>query len=222
MKNFLNKDKEEIIKKTAAFIKSKLENEATGHDWWHVQRVWKIAKKIGLKEKADIFIVQLAALLHDIADWKFNSDLNQGAREAEIWLKKMTVEPDIIKKVSHIVNNISFKGAKVKNKIKSTEGKIVQDADRLDAIGAIGIARAFAYGGYKNRSLYDPRAKIVLHGSFKAYRKGSASTIHHFYEKLLLLKDQMNTKTGSNMALQRHKFTLYYLKNFYSEWHGKK
>jgi uncharacterized protein len=211
------------IKKTEDYVKSVLEKDGSGHDWYHIDRVRKIAKEIAKKEKVDPLVVELGALLHDIADWKFNSgNLKKGAVVSEKWLKGLGLDQKRIEQVSHIVENVSYKGAKVKNTIKSLEGKIVQDADRLDAMGAIGIARAFAYGGHKGRPMYDPKAKLVqLHKTFGEYKKGSASSIHHFYEKLLLIKDMMNTKTGKKLAARRHKLMLDYLKQFHAEWNSK-
>lgn len=208
-----------VIKKTAEFVKKTLGEESTGHDWRHVYRVWQTAKHISKYEKANIFIVELAALLHDIADWKFHGgDKTIGPKTAASWLRKLKVEAPIIDRIYSIIENISFKGAGVKTKMKTIEGKIVQDADRLDALGAIGIARAFAYGASKNRKIYDPKIKPVLHKTAKHYINSSGTTINHFYEKLLLLKDRMNTKTGKKLATERHNFLEEYLKRFYKEW----
>lgn len=213
-----------IIKKTKNYLRMIFEKEGTGHDWWHIKRVLNNATVIAKKEKgADLFIVQLGALLHDIADFKFHGgDDTKGGKVAAKWLESISVDKLTIKKVVHIVDNVSFKGVGVKSKMKSLEGKIVQDADRLDALGAIGIARAFTYGGYKKRPFYNPSGKTKKHVSFEQYKKGADSTIHHFYEKLLHLKDLMNTKTGKKMALQRHKFLETYLKQFHAEWNGLK
>ncbi|MDP3962897.1 MAG: HD domain-containing protein [bacterium] len=213
-----------VLEKTKQHVRALFEREGTGHDWWHIERVFNNATTIAKKEKgADLFIVQLGALLHDVADFKFHGgDETIGGRVAARWLKGIGVAEDTIKKVVHIVDNVSFKGLGVRSKMKSLEGKIVQDADRLDAIGAIGIARAFAYGGHKGRALFNPEGKTKKHKSFKAYKKGSDSTIHHFYEKLLYLKDRMNTKTAKRMALQRHTFLKAYLDRFHAEWRGLK
>jgi uncharacterized protein len=213
-----------IIKEVRGFVQKTLQGESTGHDWWHIDRVQRLAVRIAKQEKAkaDIFVVELAALLHDIADWKFHKgDTTKGSGITRKLLRKYKVDEEIISQVCDIIENISFKGAKVKNKISTPEGKIVQDADRLDALGAIGIARAFAYGGYQRRILYDPKGKTKLHASFSQYRKGADSTIHHFYEKLLFLKDRMNTRTGRKIALQRHAFLESYLKQFFKEWEAK-
>lgn len=210
------------IKKTVDFVKDRLKNETTGHDWWHIFRVWKNAVYIGKKEKADLLVVELAALLHDIADWKFhNGDTKVGPKIAKEWLEKMRVSEEIINQVCHIIEHISFKGAKVKSRIKTLEGQVVQDADRLDALGAIGIARAFAYGGAKGRLIYEPEVKPELHKTFRAYRNSRGTTINHFYEKLLLLKDLMNTSTGKKLAATRHHLMTEFLKEFYKEWGGK-
>ncbi|MFZ3054902.1 MAG: HD domain-containing protein [Minisyncoccales bacterium] len=215
-------DKDKIIKKISGEVKSRLDGEASGHDWWHVYRVWKNAKIIAKNEKADLFIVEIASLLHDIADWKFHQgDESVGPREAEKILSKYDIPENIINQVCEIIVSISFKGANVKSETKTIEGKIVQDADRLDAIGAIGIARAMAYGGYKNRPIYDPNKKPTLHKTKKAYMKNNGSSINHFYEKLLLLKNLMNTKTAKKLAKERHSFMEKYLDKFFEEWEGK-
>jgi uncharacterized protein len=209
-----------ILKQTKNHLREMFEKEGTGHDWWHIERVLNNATAIAKKEKgADLFIVQLGALLHDIADFKFHGgDDTVGGKVAATWLRSIGADEPSIKSVVHIVDNVSFKGMGTESKMESIEGKIVQDADRLDAMGAIGIARAFAYGGYKQRPIYDPEGKAGKNLSFAQYKKGSDSTIHHFYEKLLHLKDLMNTKTGKKMALARHRFLQAYLKQFYSEW----
>jgi uncharacterized protein len=217
-------DKHQIINKTKVHLKAEFGKEGTGHDWWHIERVLNNAITIAKKEKsADIFIVQLGALLHDVADFKFHGgDDTIGGKVAAQWLKKISTDAVTIQKVVHIVDNVSFKGLGVKSKMESLEGKIVQDADRLDAIGALGIARAFAYGGYKERPIYNPEVAPKMHNNFSSYKKGSDSTINHFYEKILYVKNLMNTKAGKKMALQRHKFIEVYLKEFYAEWEGLK
>lgn len=216
-------EKEEIIEKTRKFVRDKLHGEGSGHDWWHVFRVWQIAKKIGEKENANLFTIELAALLHDIADWKFQEggDDSIGAMIAKEWLEKFNVDKKIISHICNIIVGISFKGAGVKDKLESIEGKIVQDADRLDGIGAMGISRCFAYGGSKGRPIYDPNIKPEMHESFEEYKKGDGPSINHFYEKLFLLKDRMNTKAGKLMAEERHKFMENYLDRFFKEWEGK-
>ncbi len=209
----------EIINKTISFVKDKLSHDTTGHDWWHTERVYKLAKHIGEKEKADIFIVKLSALLHDIADWKFNDgDENIGPRIAEKFLKQLNLDTNSIDQIKEIIRSVSFKGANVKKESLSLEGKVVQDADRIEALGAIGIARAFAYGGYKGNKIYDPGIKPLIHNNFEEYKNHRGTSVNHFYEKLLLLKDEMNTATGKRIAEKRHKFIEDYLSMFLSEW----
>ncbi|MBC5773512.1 HD domain-containing protein [Pontibacter sp. KCTC 32443] len=213
---------QEIIDQTATHVQALLSGEGSGHDWWHILRVWNNAKTIAATEKADLFIVELAALLHDIGDHKFhNGDETIGPRMATEWLTQLKVEDNIIATIVAIIKELSFKGAGTTSDMSSLEGCIVQDADRLDAIGAIGIARTFAYGGHKNREIYNPHISPELHNSFEAYKSSTAPTINHFYEKLLLLKDRMHTKTARALAEQRHKFMEVYLEQFYAEWEGK-
>jgi len=213
-------NKKVIVKKTVAFVRQKLQEESSGHDWWHIHRVVKMAKTIGKKEKADLFVVELAALLHDLDDWKNNNgDSLVGVKAATDVLKKFGIPNKTIKHVAKIIENISFKGIlDKKSKLTSLEGKIVQDADRLDAMGAIGIGRVFAYGGNKGQLMYDPseRADAKEFG-----KRLSKTAINHFYEKLLLLKDLMNTKTAKKIAKERHKFMEEYLDRFFREWEGK-
>jgi len=217
----MNAKQKTIICKTAEYTKKTLAHDATGHDWLHVYRVWTNARQIGKSTKADMFTVELAALLHDIADWKFhNGDISVGVNKAKQWLQKLNVDPQTIAHVAQIVQEISFKGAKVKNKIDTIEGQVVQDADRLDALGAIGIARTFAYGGSKGRQIYNPRVKPVLHKAAKSYFKSAGPTINHFHEKLLLLKDLMHTKSGKHIARQRHQFMEDFLNRFNLEVEG--
>jgi len=204
-------------------VKAKFLGEGSGHDWWHIERVINTSLAIGQKEKADLFIVELGALLHDIADFKFHGgDEMAGGRAAEKWLKSLGVNSENIKRVRHIVDHTSFKGVGEQNSMKSLEGKVVQDADRLDALGAIGIARAFAYGGYKNREIYNPEKKVEKHRSFEEYKKDTSSTVNHFSEKLLHLKERMNTKTGLVLAKKRHRVLEKYLEQFFAEWRGEK
>lgn len=212
----------EVVKKTREYIKRLMSGEGTGHDWFHIDRVVKNAKLISKKEGGDMFIIELSALLHDIADWKFHDgDMKIGARKTEEWLKKLGVEAKDIQKVVEIVEHISYKGGTNKRVMQSIEGKIVQDADRLDAIGALGIARVFAFGGSMKRAIHDPSIKPKLLKSFEAYKKRTQTSINHFYEKLLLLKNKMNTNTGKQLAQKRHEFMEKYLEQFYSEWDGK-
>lgn len=213
-------DKTEIINKTIDFVKRTLSEAEGGHDWWHIYRVWKTAKKIAVQEEGvDLFIVELSALLHDIADSKFHDgDETIGPRMAHEFLLSVQVEAATIAHVVQIIENISFKGGKEKQLFTSPELDVVQDADRLDAIGAIGIARAFNYGGHKNREIYNPDIKPDLHMDKETYKRGNAPTLNHFYEKLLLLKDRMNTSAGKQLAERRHQFMLGFLEEFYSEW----
>jgi len=215
-------EKKKLIASVAEEVKQKFEHEGSGHDWWHIYRVWKMAARIGRKESADMLLVELGALLHDIADWKFhNGDDSVGPRVASEMLAARGVTPEIISKVALIISQVSFKGAGVKTKPSTLEGMIVQDADRLDAIGAIGIARTFAFSGHMNRPMHVPGLKPVFHKTKESYKKSTTSTINHFYEKLLLLKGLMNTKEAKKIAADRHAFMQEYLKRFFSEWEGK-
>ena len=211
------------IDQTVAFVKAKLTNAEGGHDWWHIYRVWKSARHIAGHEDVNLLVVELAALLHDIADSKFhNGDEQIGPRKAREFLETLEISETDTDHIIAIIENISFKGGKVQSKFSSTELNVVQDADRLDAIGAIGIARAFNYGGFKNHALYDPGLAPKLNMTKEEYKSSTAPTINHFYEKLLLLKDRMNTKTGKQLAEERHAFMKSYLKQFYEEWEGEK
>jgi uncharacterized protein len=220
----------DIINKTITFVKDQLQDAEGGHDWFHIERVYKNSLLIAKTEKVDVFVVSLSALLHDIADSKFNNgDETVGPKIAREFLFKLKVDSLIIEHVIKIIENISYKssfsadrGGNNKQKFTSPELDVVQDADRLDAIGAIGIARCFNYGGFKNRPLYNPEIKPNLNMSKAEYKNSTAPTINHFYEKLLLLKDKMNTKTGKKIALERHAFMELYLKQFYKEWEGEK
>lgn len=214
---------DELISKTASFIQEKFKAEGSGHDWFHIARVWRLAKHIAQSEdQADILVVELGALLHDIADWKFHDgDMEAGSKAARQWLLSQKADEAIIKKVEDIVRSISFKAEGEKLELPSLESRIVFDADKIDAIGATGIARAFAFGGHKGRLLYDPNVKPIRNMTFEQRLKSETHTINHFYEKLLLLKDLMQTETGQQMAARRHKFMEEYLKEFYAEWEGK-
>ena len=212
-----------LIANTILFVKQKLENAEAGHDWFHIERVYKNALLIAQDEVCDIQIVKLGALLHDIADSKFNDgDETVGPKVARTFLKSQKVSEEIIIHVVSIIENISFKGGNFEKKFNSIELEIVQDADRLDAIGAIGIARTFNYGGFKNRQLYNPEIAPKLNMNKEEYKKSEAPTINHFYEKLLLLKDKMNTKTGKYLPQERHQFMELFLSQFYAEWNGEK
>lgn len=220
----LTSKQKKIINRTEEYVKKTLLGEGSGHDWWHIKRVQQLAITIAKKEKADMFIVRLGALLHDIADWKFQTDrtTTSGMLIAKKWLSGQSVEAGVTKKVCNIVENSSFKGAEVEDGLDSLEGEVVQDADRLDAMGAIGIGRTFAYGGFKDREMYNPDIKVKMAKSFEEYKKAGQTTVNHFYEKLLLLKDRMNTKTGRKLAERRHKFMEQFLQEFFAEWEGKK
>ena len=212
-----------IIENTIQFVKETLENAEGGHDWFHIERVLNNAKLIAKTEDADDLIVQLGALLHDIADSKFhNGDETVGPKIAAEFLESHQVSTEVIDHVVKIIQNISFKGGNIEQKFHSAELDIVQDADRLDAIGAIGIARTFNYGGFKNRAIYDPEIEPKLNMTKEQYKASNAPTINHFYEKLLLLKDRMNTKTGAEIAQKRHEFMEQFLDQFYAEWNGVK
>ena len=218
-------NQEKIISNTIVFVKEELKNAEGGHDWFHVERVYRNTLLISKEEKVNTFVVSLAALLHDIADPKFfNGDETLGPKKAQNFLKKQRVDNEIIKHVINIIRYISFKNSfdKTRGKFSSKELEVVQDADRLDAIGAIGIARCFNYGGFKSRALYNPEISPNLKMSKEEYKNSNAPTINHFYEKLLLLKDKMNTNSGKKIALSRHDFMIEYLNQFYSEWNGIK
>jgi uncharacterized protein len=213
----------DLIQKTILFVKHELENAEGGHDWFHIERVYKNALLIAQGEVCDVNIVKLAALLHDIADSKFHDgDETIGCKIARKFLESENIDEATIQHVINIIDNISFKGGNTKNTFNSIELNIVQDADRLDAIGAIGIARTFNYGGFKNRAIYDPNIAPNLHMTKEEYKNSQAPTLNHFYEKLLLLKDKMNTQTGKQIAQERHLFMEKFLSQFYAEWDGEK
>jgi uncharacterized protein len=213
----------QLIADTIAFVKKELEHAEGGHDWFHIERVWKNALLIAEGEACDLIVVELGALLHDIADSKFHGgDETVGPKMARSFLESHGVDETIIVHVVNIIDNISYKGGNFERKFNSKELAIVQDADRLDALGAIGIARCFNYGGFKNRPLYNPEISPVLNMSKDDYKKSESPTINHFYEKLLLLKDLMNTETGKQIAAERHKFMQDFLVQFYAEWNGER
>jgi len=222
---FCEMDEKQIIEKTRAYVKETLKGAEGGHDWFHIERVYNNTKLIAKDEDVDLFVVELGALLHDIADSKFHDgDESIGPKKAASFLKSIGVPNDIIEHIVNIIIHVSFKsGLESGDSVKfiSSELQVIQDADRLDAIGAIGIARAFNYGGFKNRSLFDPEIAPKLNQDKESYKKSKAPTINHFYEKLLLLKDKMNTATGKKIAEKRHTFMEQFLKEFYDEWHGK-
>jgi uncharacterized protein len=211
----------DIIQKTTDHVRELLAGDGSGHDWFHVERVSRTALAIAREEAADGFVVELAALLHDVADWKFaGGDHHAGPQAAKAWLQSLEVPAATVDHVTSIIAGLSFKGAGVETPMSTIEGQCVQDADRLDALGAIGVARAFAYGGFKGRALYDPAVPPEPHVSFEAYKKNAGPTINHFYEKLLLLKDRMSTPAGRRLAAARHAFLEQFLDEFFAEWNG--
>lgn len=215
-------NKQQIINNTEAFVKNVLKNAEGGHDWFHILRVWNNAKRIAKNENVDGFVVELGALLHDIADSKFHDgDETIGPKIAREFLENQKVDDKIIVHIENIIKNISFKGGNFEQQFNSPELEVIQDADRLDAIGAVGIARTFNYGGFKNRPLYNPEISPDLNQTKEAYKNSEAPTINHFYEKLLLLKDRMNTVTGREIAADRHLYMEQFLTQFYDEWNGK-
>lgn len=212
-------NKQEIILNTEVFVKKTLANAEGGHDWFHIERVFKNAKKIAASEEVDEYVVALGALLHDIADSKFhNGDETVGPEIAREFLEEQQVQEEVISHVENIIKHISFKGGNEAQIFRSAELDVVQDADRLDALGAIGIARTFNYGGHKGRPLYDPAIAPNLNMSKEEYKKSNAPTVNHFYEKLFLLKDRMNTSTGKKLAEERHEFMEQFMEQFYREW----
>jgi len=210
-----------VIELTRQFAQNHFDGDASGHDWWHVHRVWQMAKKIAASEGADVPLVEIAALLHDVADWKLSEGGEEaGMRQVQDFLDNK-LPTDQVEKVCSIISQVSFKGAGVDTPVDSLEGQCVQDADRLDAIGAMGIARAFAYGGHHGRLIHHPDHDPELHDSFEAYKKNKGPSINHFYEKLLLLKERMHTNTAKKIAEERHRFMQQYLDQFFKEWEGE-
>lgn len=211
-----------LISNTINFVKHTLSGAEAGHDWFHAERVWKTTRAIAQKESCHVLVAELAALLHDVADAKFhNGDEEKGPAMARKFLTDQNTEEEIIEQVVNIIRNISFSGGNTTKEVHSRELAVVQDADRLDALGAIGIARTFHYGGHRNRLLYDPEIKPNMRMDKETYRNSTAPTINHFYEKLLLLKDRMNTETGKEMAKERHDYMVGFLEQFYREWEGE-
>lgn len=215
-------NKIEIINNTVVFVKQKLAGDSSGHDWWHIYRVWNMAKRIQQNEGGHLFIIEMAALLHDVADWKFYDNENEGLQVIFDFLINQNIDLQTTNTIVQIVQNVSFKGAGVKDAMTSVEGKIVQDADRLDAIGAIGIARTFAFGGKFGNEMHNPETEIKMHQNFQEYKTANGTTINHFYEKLLLLKDRMHTETAKKIAESRHNYMLNFLNQFKNEWEGLK
>lgn len=212
----------EIIQSTEKYVAAEFSSEGSGHDWFHIDRVRKMSLRIGIQENCNLFITEMAALLHDLDDWKLTSPESAALSKTEDWLSKMDIELATTERIIRVIDEVSFKGAKTNTPVSSVEAAAVQDADRLDAIGAVGIARTFAYGGHHGRLIYDPEVRIDMHEDFDSYKKSSAPTINHFYEKLLLLKDRMNTQTARSIAEGRHQFMLKYLDQFFGEWEAKK
>ncbi len=209
----------QIIEATVQWVESKMSGETTGHDWWHTYRVWKNALKISKIEGGSTFIITMSSLLHDMGDHKFHSGIDKTRETAMFWLDQFAgIKKDMKDHIADICEQLSFKGAQADTSMPDIEGKIVQDADRLDALGAIGIARAFAYGGKKQRMIHHPDIQPVEYINFEHYKNSKSTTINHFYEKLLLLQDRMQTKTGKEMALQRTKYLYQFLEQFFSEW----
>lgn len=208
-----------ILENTEKHIRKTFDGEGSGHDWWHIYRVKQAALKLGQREGGDLFVIEMAALLHDLDDWKLGGDEN--ASRAKKWLSEQEVDTEYKSRILEVISQVSYKGAGVETPADSIEARIVQDADRLDAIGAIGIARTFAYGGNKNRLMFDPAIKPEMHQDFETYQKTTGPTINHFYEKLLLLKDRMNTASARKMAQERHQFMEEFLQRFFLEWEGE-
>lgn len=213
---------EKIIHETEQFIRLKFSREGSGHDWFHVDRVRKMALRIGEAEGCDLFLTEMAALLHDLDDWKLTEAAEDQPSGVALFLSGAGVGEPLAGQILQIIEDVSFKGAGVETPVRSAEAAAVQDADRLDAIGAIGIARTFAYGGHKSRPIYDPEISPVLHASFGEYKKNDGPTINHFYEKLLLLKSRMNTPVAKAIAEERHQFMEVFLSRFYDEWNAKR
>lgn len=210
--------RDDVVARTEDYVRDLLGSEPTGHDWWHAERVRSLAKHIAAQEGADVFVVELAALLHDVADAKFTGSDETGPRAAREWLAALPVEPRMVESVADIIGRLSYKGALVPDEPLSAEGKCVQDADRLDAMGAIGIARTFAYGGYVRRPLHDPGVPVEQHATPDAYRSNVGTTINHFHEKLLLLRDRLHTESARRIAERRHDFMVRFLDQFHAEW----
>lgn len=213
-------NKESIVSDTKEMVKDKLKNEGTGHDWYHIERVWKMASRLAKREQANSYIVELAALLHDLIDDKLVSDKGKAITEVEYWLEGAGVSSSDTERIMDIIQTISYKGGNGR-KLSSLEAQIVQDADRLDAIGAIGIARCFAYAGSKGDLLFDPELSVREDMTEKEYREGPSSAVHHFYEKLLKLKELMNTEAAKEIAQERHAFMEEYLMQFFEEWEAE-
>jgi uncharacterized protein len=211
--------RDEILAQARAFVREQLGSDTTGHDWWHALRVTNLARRIAAEERADIYVCSLAALLHDVADYKIAGDEATGLRRVSDWLEDHQVEPEVTRQVLDIIATLSFAGGN-QPPMRTLEGQVVQDADRLDAIGAIGVARAFAFGGSRGRALHDPEQAPSTYTGKEAYRQSNSSSINHFYEKLLLLKDRMHTARGKQLAEERHHYLETFLEEFLAEWQG--
>lgn len=210
------------LEKTELMVRAKLEADSSGHDWWHINRVRNLAKRLAIEEGVNIFIVEMSALLHDICDWKFNNgDEQAGVEIVRKFLIEIQLPNNLQNEILHIISNVSYKGANSPDKMPSLEGKVVQDADRLDALGAIGIARTFAYGGTKDQPMHLPGVAPVMHANFQEYKNKRSSSINHFYEKLFLLKDRLHTKSAMQIAEERHQFMVDFVDKFLLEWDGK-
>jgi uncharacterized protein len=217
----MQRDKDEILAQTRAFVHAQLADDASGHDWWHIERVVRLALRIAEYEGADGYLCELAALLHDVADYKIAGDEETGLHRVGAWLDSSGVDPHVSEKILEIIRTMSFAGGN-QPPMLTLEGQVVQDADRLDAIGAIGVGRAFAYGGSRGRSMYDPDQAPATYADKAAYRSSTSSTINHFYEKLLLLKDRMHTDLARELAQQRHQYLEEFLREFMEEWQGRR
>jgi uncharacterized protein len=217
----MKREQEQILAAARAHVRERLEHDSSGHDWWHIDRVVRLARRLAEEEGVDVFLCELAALTHDLADWKLNPDEAQALEDLRAWLAQHDVDATTSAAVMEIITHMSFKGGG-QPPMRMLEGQIVQDADRLDAIGAIGIARAFAYGGAKGRPMHDPEARPRIQMTVEEYRNQQAPTINHFYEKLLLLKDRMNTATAKRLAAQRHAVLEAFLAEFQAEWDGER
>ena len=216
-------ERDQLLSAAAAFVRERMQRDSSGHDWWHIERVRNTALTLAREEGADPFIVELAALLHDVDDWKLAPGQSEaGPAAARQWMQSQQVDPGAVDHVCRIIDELSFKGAGVATPMSSPEGACVQDADRLDALGAVGIGRTFAYGGHKGQAMHDPELEPVAHDSFEAYQQNVGTTINHFYEKLLLLKERMNTATARRLAADRHAFMEKFLSQFFAEWNGER
>lgn len=215
-------NKQAILEKARAYVFHELNGEASGHDWWHIHRVTNLARTIAQKEEADLFICELAALLHDLADGKLNETEAIGLQKIQTWLASNGLEPQDQDHIMDIIEHLSFKGGNQSQTVSTLEGQVVQDADRLDALGAIGIARTMAYSGHTGRPIHDPALKPRDQLTLEEYRSGQDTAIMHFYEKLLKLKDRMNTSYAKELAQERHRFLETYLEQFYAEWDAQR